>query len=104
MSTINESLFLKPIKEGSPLKCSLCLGVQDDPQRLGCGHIFCKICITQLMEKTGEQCPLDRKPFTKTEIVPERYLKSIIEELDVYCKNKENGCTWEGKRNVLSGK
>jgi len=107
MSKIDESLFVKPIKDGSPLKCPICFGVVDHPFRLPCSHVFCNDCIgairpTKSVEGEKLLCPMDRKPFTMDQITPERYLQEIIEELDVVCVHKDKGCTWTGEYQTLA--
>ena len=70
MSTIEESLFKKTIKDGSPLKCPICLGILEKPSRLPCGHVFCKVCLRGV-----NNCPLDRESFANNNVVPDRYLE-----------------------------
>jgi len=94
MSTIDEQLFKKSFKEGSPLKCCICIGILEDPQRLQCGHSFCGHCVQQLKQQI---CPVDRIPFLPKDISPDRNIKMVIEELDVFCTKKLKGCTWEGE-------
>lgn len=67
------------------LKCSICLGIINNPITLSCGHSFCKSCITvHSLSNDIEKCPLDNKEIIihfNTNII----LKNLI---DIYSKNK----------------
>ncbi|XP_075034253.1 E3 ubiquitin/ISG15 ligase TRIM25-like [Mixophyes fleayi] len=51
------------------LICSICLSTYTDPVTLRCGHNFCWVCITQVLDNTGLQgpytCPACRKRFSE---------------------------------------
>jgi len=99
MSKFNESILKKLVKETSSLRCAVCTGVFDDPKRLPCGHVFCKICIDSLPKKL---CPIDRSEFQIDKIVDDRNMRDIINELEIYCSSKDKGCTWEGEVREMS--
>ena len=72
--------------------CSICSKVLTDPQLTDCcGQHFCLGCLQQWFKKHGtKQCPHCRSTqFTYIVYLP---LKRKIDELNVYCVNKANGC------------
>lgn len=42
------------------------------------------------------RCPTCQQPISKDKIVNDKNLQKEIQNLEVYCTNKEKGCTWEG--------
>jgi len=94
MSTFDESLLKKEIKQGSSLKCCICIGILDNPVRIPCGHVFCEVCIGKVGKK---ECPVDRAAFKQEQVIHDRHTQQIVEELDVVCPLKEKGCKWEGE-------
>ena len=77
-----------------PTECPICLNVIFSPMTVTCcGHSFCSACITS-REKAGKLCPLCRHPFTS---MPDGRLERIINGFEVYCPNRDKGCTWRGQ-------
>ncbi|XP_071992851.1 E3 ubiquitin/ISG15 ligase TRIM25-like [Engystomops pustulosus] len=74
------------------LSCSICLSIYTNPVMLSCGHNFCEICITVLLEKqqrTGIcSCPECRAEF-KTQPVLQKNLKlsNIVEHYRSTCEH-----------------
>ncbi|KAH9479197.1 E3 ubiquitin-protein ligase TRIM38 [Psilocybe cubensis] len=65
-----------------PLQCSICLFAFREPVSLPCGHIYCKICLTDHVNVPTNKgmtstCPECRKPFHLTvpdvTYLPEKY-------------------------------
>lgn len=67
--------------------CSVCLDAYKDPTIQSCGHIYCRLCIVELIKHRQHynhiKCPLCRRIMTSNErrgiIIPNKY------EL-LYCK------------------
>ncbi|KNC55748.1 TNF-receptor-associated factor 1 [Thecamonas trahens ATCC 50062] len=102
MSAVPAELFQPAFKQGSPLWCIVCAGILDDPQRLPCGHVFCRVCTYQLCELADPPlCPLDRSTFSLGAVMPDRNLRAIIDEHDCKCSNAAAGCDWLGEFQAL---
>ncbi|KYO25300.1 zinc finger protein RFP-like [Alligator mississippiensis] len=62
--------------------CSVCLDFFRDPAMIvGCGHNFCRACITQCWEgtKTDVTCPQCRQTFPQRNLNPNRQLANVVE-------------------------
>ncbi|XP_053152670.1 zinc finger protein RFP-like [Hemicordylus capensis] len=62
--------------------CSICLDYFKDPVTIiECGHNFCQACLTQCWRETGTEvsCPQCRKRVQKTNFIPNRQLKNVVE-------------------------
>jgi hypothetical protein len=82
------------------------------------GRTFCRCCMTEHLARS-ESCPTCRIPLTPEKLITYRSMKSMIEEVEVYCvsvpvleldqrKQKTQGrkrkgagsfCEWTGKLN-----
>ncbi|XP_071395896.1 E3 ubiquitin-protein ligase TRIM21-like [Centroberyx affinis] len=59
--------------------CPICLDVFTDPVAIPCGHNFCKNCITQHWDVSGQcQCPMCKKLFDRR---PELHVNTFISEM-----------------------
>ncbi|XP_042909051.1 uncharacterized protein [Parasteatoda tepidariorum] len=48
------------------LECAICLEFIKNPVSVGCGHFFCRFCITKTLQSEYQRpCPLCKKPFTR---------------------------------------
>ncbi|XP_006035929.2 zinc finger protein RFP-like isoform X1 [Alligator sinensis] len=62
--------------------CSVCLDFFRDPVMIvGCGHNFCRACITQCWEgtKMDVTCPQCRQTFPQRNLNPNRQLANVVE-------------------------
>ncbi|KAJ1132135.1 hypothetical protein NDU88_010464 [Pleurodeles waltl] len=61
--------------------CPICLGFFTDPVVTGCGHNFCRVCITNYWEGYANSfsCPQCRRTFFWKNIKPNRLLASVVE-------------------------
>ncbi|KAK9369433.1 hypothetical protein V1509DRAFT_619404 [Lipomyces kononenkoae] len=74
--------------------CPICYSVFVEPYSTSCGHTFCRTCIEDALDKSSSVCPVDRANLCKTDIRPSPIvLYNLIDELRVYCYNKNKGCT-----------
>ena len=91
------------------LKCPCCDGMFKDPViSIGCGHTFCKECISGTNDAVvgeGQVCPLDQTKLDASSFVANRAVQGQLEELQIYCRHAltrfdseedflmdENGC------------
>ncbi|XP_078511477.1 zinc finger protein RFP-like isoform X2 [Lissotriton helveticus] len=60
--------------------CPICLGFFTDPVVTGCGHNFCRVCITHYWEGYANNfpCPQCRRTFLWKNIMPNRLLASVV--------------------------
>ena len=51
-------------KEGpSQARCNVCFDALMTPTRLGCGHVFCSMCVGRVQGEDGDElCPICREP------------------------------------------
>jgi hypothetical protein len=114
---IRSLTLVRPLKDSSSLLCTICFEILAEPQRImKCGHVFCLGCLSPL-----NKCPLDRavilllslilftkftnllsKPIGSNDYQLDRTIRSLIEELEVLCPNKDTGCKWTGEYSDLS--
>lgn len=65
----------------SELTCPVCLELFRDPVILGCGHHFCKVCITQCWEANEvSNCPKCRKSCER-KLRPNSLLCNVVESV-----------------------
>lgn len=66
--------------------CGVCLDVLEDPVMIKeCEHIFCRECITQILE-SRKPCPQDRKAFDSASLVkPYRLFFQFYDSLKIHC-------------------
>ncbi|KAJ8098253.1 hypothetical protein POJ06DRAFT_296773 [Lipomyces tetrasporus] len=74
--------------------CPICYCVFVEPYSTTCGHTFCRTCIQDALSKSSSVCPVDRAGLCLADIRPSPIvLYNLIDELRVYCHNKNKGCT-----------
>ena len=68
-----------------------------------CGHILCRSCLRQCRTTphASHACPMCKDSRFKT--VLNKQIDREVRSLQVYCTNKEKGCTWQGEINEISG-
>ena len=61
-----------------------------------CGKIFCKGCLEKHRQYSDEfKCPICRKKLGKRYFKDTRIEREIL-HLQIYCTNKNEGCSWQG--------
>ncbi len=80
------------------LACEICVMLTEDPRLLSCcgEHNVCSRCIDRATVR-NKGCPYCRAENFK--LIPNNALKTTIENLRVWCPNKELGCDWNGRKN-----
>ncbi|XP_065268959.1 zinc finger protein RFP-like [Emys orbicularis] len=61
--------------------CSICRELFQDPVVIGCGHSFCRVCITQCWEgsDTNFTCPQCRETIQQRNLRPNRQLANVLD-------------------------
>lgn len=75
------------------LICSICTDVLNDPIQIDkCEHVYCRLCI-ETWFGVRKTCPQDQTNITPSNLRPApRYLRNMIQELEIMCKNAVKGC------------
>lgn len=64
--------FSQAENESSLPECGICLMEMDETVGTiikNCGHVFCNLCIHQVLAKSNKKCPYCRAPFRESDIV-----------------------------------
>ena len=80
--------------------CLICAKPFRDPHLVVCcGKHYCVSCLTEWSRKQSgrESCPHCRTGGKKFTHVINKGLKSEVEELKIYCSNRDKGCEWVGQ-------
>jgi RING-type zinc-finger len=89
--------FPDPVNEKDieSLKCPICLEVCAEAViENKCGHTFCKKCLYRLFgDKNETKCTLSRENITLDQVVPNRAVREMIQQIKVLCVLK---CDWKG--------
>jgi hypothetical protein len=72
------------------LTCEHCLEVMKNPQRLPCGHSFCRSCVPMLKKK----CAICVRDFKIEHVSKDILAFNLIEELTLKCDH--GSCMWSG--------
>ena len=101
------STFALPLPEGYDYElvsgppsddyiCLICTLIAREAQQASCcGKIFCKQCLEK-SARANNNCPHCREDLNG-KYFPDRRAIRDINQLQVYCKNKTEGCKWEGE-------
>ncbi|CAD7688101.1 unnamed protein product [Nyctereutes procyonoides] len=74
--------------------CAICLDYFTDPVSIGCGHNFCRVCVTQLWGGEDEDqftCPQCRKSFTRRSFRPNLQLANMVQIIRQMCPTPYQG-------------
>jgi late competence protein required for DNA uptake (superfamily II DNA/RNA helicase) len=72
------------------LTCEHCQEVMKNPQRLPCGHSFCRSCVPMLKKK----CAICVRDFKVEQVSKDILAFNLIEELTLKCDH--GSCMWTG--------
>lgn len=68
------------------------------PRKTPCRHTFCEACIIPIIARQ-QPCPLCRAPTQGAQLTPaDDTLQVLLDELEVYCAHRSQGCAWKGPR------
>lgn len=80
------------------IECPVCLQIPREPYLVSCcGYSFCKACIKQVQSRSGA-CPTCKEEFT---VFPNKGLQRVLNNFNVQCSNRKEGCTWTGELGLL---
>ena len=92
----DEVLTLDAVTEAC--HCPICCDFFSDPAGTPCDHWFCKKCIEACLPFHNWQCPMCREPVPKDSLRGDRFIRSLVDERSVHCRNSNLGCSWTGPR------
>ncbi|XP_060067106.1 TNF receptor-associated factor 3-like [Ylistrum balloti] len=75
--------------------CCQCNYVLTKPLQLPCGHLVCEECVDGLFgNETMISCHVDKcgDQIFKNKVFPDKHIERKLQNLDVYCTKRENGC------------
>ncbi|XP_041958822.1 E3 ubiquitin-protein ligase TRIM35-like [Alosa sapidissima] len=82
------------------LSCSICCDVFREPVLLGCGHSFCRECLSRHWSSSqGRLCPVCRRPSPR-EPVPNISLRSTCESFQQQQQQKASGEAHQRRKKV----
>lgn len=59
------------------------------------------ICLEIVINSDAPRCPFDWKIIQKHWLRPDFLVSDILDEYDVYCKNRANGCNYLNTRKMI---
>ena len=80
--------------------CPVCFQIMQDPFLTACcGNHFCQVCMESTKEKNN-RCPFCNKK--RIAGIVDKKLQRKINELQVHCLHRKNGCRWSGDLGKVS--
>jgi hypothetical protein len=93
--------FVHPERISSQLICPICTLVLTNPVQTSTDHLFCEDELLEWMTRSN-LCPVTKSVLDPASIrKPSRIILNMLAELQVYCSNKCEGCTWTGPQESL---
>ncbi|XP_046840018.1 E3 ubiquitin-protein ligase PDZRN3-B-like [Xenia sp. Carnegie-2017] len=72
-------------------ECPICIMIFKDPVQCPNEHYFCRTCIERYL-LTSDKCPECRCHLTKETLKTARFIREMLEDLDIRCVNANRGC------------
>ena len=95
-----ECIFVNDPPEHLQTECSVCLCILREPYLVDCcGNSFCKTCI-ETVKSENKPCPLCNVQFTTC--IPDKRLQRTLNDFQIFCSHKGDGCKWAGSLGILS--
>jgi len=95
-------LFVHPERISSQLICPICTQVLLNPVQTPTDHLFCEDELLEWMTRSSV-CPVTNAKLDPDSIrKPSRIIVNMLAELQRFCDNKCEGCTWTGEQEHLS--
>ena len=66
------------------LFCGICFNLMEEASILKCGHTFCKICITRVID-LSKKCPFDKITVTGEMVFPNFFARDVINDVVIKC-------------------
>lgn len=99
---IDNEDFVHPERISSQLICPICTQVLKNPVQTATEHLFCEDELLEWMTRST-LCPITKSELDPSSIKkPSRIILNMLAELEVYCKNKNEGCKWTGPQDNLT--
>lgn len=93
--------FVHPERISSQLICPICTLVLCNPVQTSTEHLFCEDELLEWMTRSN-LCPVTKSVLDPESIrKPGRIIINMLAELEVYCSNKCEGCSWTGHQESL---
>lgn len=94
--------YVHPDRISSQLICPICTQVLKNPVQTSTEHLFCEEELLEWMSRSS-LCPVTKRVLDPEKIAkPSRIILNMLAELEVYCSNKAEGCTWTGAHEHLA--
>ncbi|KAL9966004.1 hypothetical protein ACROYT_G024010 [Oculina patagonica] len=77
--------------------CPICQHVIREAVACKKGHLFCLTCINTWLDVHHRlTCPVGRLPLQSSHLRKIIVFDSLVESLEAFCQNREDGCSWTG--------
>lgn len=88
--------FVHPERISSYLFCAICTQVLENPVQTPTEHLFCEDELLEWMSRSS-LCPATNTTLAPDSIRrPSRIILNMLAELQRFCPNRGEGCTWVG--------
>lgn len=99
---LESDLLVHPERLSPQLICPICTQVLRNPVQTPSEHLFCEDELLEWMT-ISNICPVTKVQLLPQDIKrPSRIIINMLAELEIYCFNKSNGCTWTGLNEQLN--
>lgn len=98
---LDTELFVHPERISSQLICPICTQVLDRPVQTPTEHLFCEDELLEWMTRS-QLCPITNTSLEPMNIKkPGRIIMNMLNELERYCPNRNEGCSWIGNNDQV---